>query len=516
MSVSVPKNISADWRNVEQEDRSAIRKIQIKNIQREMNEMKPVWKESQQKLYGNMIDVSPDITLGQVLITEGLNANDVENNRATALRDLTKISDKQIAEYIVDRLTPEELVYLVVNFVGIMRKLRKMNAKLDKDIFISQIKQLAVENPVDLTDQSENLSQLGERNREMMREASEKSRQQQDEEETAFSQGVERANKEADKITKGNSSRREKQGSREQNEVNKRNIEASVPRMIRRVEQSIFDANAERVLNQSAEIAKVRGLARTRLSSLQDATLINANDAAPVMVGIGSLDYGNPTTPSINRAGSTNQVSPRNTPLTPQTLYDVYGASPPVSGIAPIQLRRSGRSRKQKPIYDPQTGKGVIYGRGYNLSETSKKNRHYLGKFYVEKHKLKDNILSVKYATTDAYIPNCKVQNISNDLKQLIEDVLNDKYNERLFTQLNPSDKRIFKRFVKGIKLDISINDDTEKEFQKNYQILKGEFQSGNDSPEIKNALKKYILEGLAENKINKNECHFLLYQLSL
>ena len=93
---------------------------------------------------------------------------------------------------------------------------------------------------------------------------------------------------------------------------------------------------------------------------------------------------------------------------------------------------------------------------------------------------------------------------------------LNDKYNERLFTQLNPNDKRVFKRFVKGIKLDISINDDTEKEFQKNYQILKGEFQSGNDSPEIKNALKKYILEGLAENKINKNECHFLLYQLSL
>ena len=130
MSVSIPKNISADWRVIEQEDRSAIRKIQIKNIQREMNEMKPAWKESQQKLYGNMIDISPDITLGQVLISEGLNASDVENNRATALRDLTKISDKQIAEYIVDRLSPEELVYLVVYFVGIMERLRKINTKL--------------------------------------------------------------------------------------------------------------------------------------------------------------------------------------------------------------------------------------------------------------------------------------------------------------------------------------------------------------------------------------------------
>ena len=82
---------------------------------------------------------------------------------------------------------------------------------------------------------------------------------------------------------------------------------------------------------------------------------------------------------------------------------------------------------------------------------------------------------------------------------------------------MNPNDKRVFKRFIKGIKLDsISLDDNLDIQFHKDYQILKGQFESGNTSPEIKNALKKYVIEGLAENRINRNEAHFLLYQLSL
>ena len=194
---------------------------------------------------------------------------------------------------------------------------------------------------------------------------------------------------------------------------------------------------------------------------------------------------------------------------------------PPISPInktLPISEVVKERTRIVRSRYDPQTGKGVMYGRGYNLSETSKKNRHYIGdgKYYVELHKLKENLLSVKYSSTDAHLTTVKIQSISNDVKTLIEDVLKDKYNERLFQQLNPNDKRVFKRFVKGVKIDIPISDDLDRQFQKDYQILKGEFESGNDSPEIRKALKKYVLEGLAENRINKHESYFLLYQLSL
>ena len=71
MSVSVPpQKLGQDLRNVEVADKAALRKIQLKNIRRETVEMKPQWKAAQQKLYSNMLDITPDITLGQVLKAE--------------------------------------------------------------------------------------------------------------------------------------------------------------------------------------------------------------------------------------------------------------------------------------------------------------------------------------------------------------------------------------------------------------------------------------------------------------
>ena len=72
------------------------------------------------------------------------------------------------------------------------------------------------------------------------------------------------------------------------------------------------------------------------------------------------------------------------------------------------------------------------------------------------------------------------------------------------------------KRIIQVLKLDINIHDKEDEDFQKNYEILLGEFNAGNNSPQIKNGLKKYILEGIQENKIPKHQAMMLLYQLSL
>jgi hypothetical protein len=45
---------------------------------------------------------------------------------------------------------------------------------------------------------------------------------------------------------------------------------------------------------------------------------------------------------------------------------------------------------------------------------------------------------------------------------------------------------------------------------------LLGEYQAGNDSPQIKNGLKRYVLEAMGMNKIPRNQAMMLLYQLSL
>ena len=77
-------------------------------------------------------------------------------------------------------------------------------------------------------------------------------------------------------------------------------------------------------------------------------------------------------------------------------------------------------------------------------------------------------------------------------------------------------DKRVVKRFINACKIDVDINTDLDKEFQQTFEILLGEYQGGNDSPQVKKELKKYVLEALQENKIPKSHAMLLLYELSL
>ena len=132
------------------------------------------------------------------------------------------------------------------------------------------------------------------------------------------------------------------------------------------------------------------------------------------------------------------------------------------------------------------------------------------------KNKLKDNLLSIKYSKNEAPHSQLRPRSISTALRGLIEDVIANNYNEKVYQMLEDDDKRTFKKIVKVLKLPIDTYDDLDKEYQKNYELLKGQFMSGNNSPEVKNALRKYIVEGMNEGKLNRSEAMFLLYQLSL
>jgi len=163
--------------------------------------------------------------------------------------------------------------------------------------------------------------------------------------------------------------------------------------------------------------------------------------------------------------------------------------------------------------------KRVIRGRGYVKNEhpTKKPRRHYIGaSYYVDLNKLDANILCVKYASNDANVPSVKVQQITEKTKEIVNDILSNKFDERIFKLLTADEKRIVKRFIKSVKLDITINDEDEKEFQNQFEIIRGEYMAGNDSPEIKSALKRFVLEAIKENKIPRHEGYSLLYALSL
>ena len=94
--------------------------------------------------------------------------------------------------------------------------------------------------------------------------------------------------------------------------------------------------------------------------------------------------------------------------------------------------------------------------------------------------KLGNNILMMRYCSTNALLTNTKPQHTSNDVKSFIEDIINDKYDKRFYKKLNTAEKRLIKRFVKALNLDVYINSKEDDDCKKQLKILV-EMQAGNN-----------------------------------
>ena len=262
MSTTIPRTVNQDWRVIASQDEANQRKIRIKNIQREIVENQPKWNAKQKELYGNLLQVSPEITEEAIITMEKQVSDDDGNNEAIAFQKLVSISSPEIAQYMIDRLAPDEIKWLIVNFNNLVRKFRKDKVKLDKDILLNQIRAWSAESPV-----SNAKLPLTER--------------------AVARQGVQR----------------EKGLQLEEQKVEENN------------------KNAEEEIDDDLEEQRAVRQARQRKDDEQNASLLNANYGAPTQAGTNS-SIGNTT---INSISPTKEYSA-------ETLYDVYGASPPVQG----------------------------------------------------------------------------------------------------------------------------------------------------------------------------------------
>ena len=129
--------------------------------------------------------------------------------------------------------------------------------------------------------------------------------------------------------------------------------------------------------------------------------------------------------------------------------------------------------------------------------------------------KLKNNIICIRYEKTGTLIPTVKVQTISLNTKEIIDDIINDKYDKRLYEKLNINEKRLIKRIVDSLKLDIDVFDKTDEEYKRQFEIVMGEYQAGNNSPAIKNKLKQYVMESLESGNIPRREAFKILFELA-
>ena len=173
----------------------------------------------------------------------------------------------------------------------------------------------------------------------------------------------------------------------------------------------------------------------------------------------------------------------------------------------------------------------LIYGRGLQDDETVvertsykkptvptyKAHHRYFDKIYIDMNRLKNNQLFIKYIYNNVSLKQLPTMTISDDLKEIVMDTINNRYNKKIFNTLNDNDKRLFRLIVKAFKLKtVDIPEDAEqKEFREKYRVLVGSYLSGSDSPEIKKELLKYVRLGLAMKTIPTQEAYSLIYELA-
>jgi hypothetical protein len=158
-----------------------------------------------------------------------------------------------------------------------------------------------------------------------------------------------------------------------------------------------------------------------------------------------------------------------------------------------------------------------ISGRGMPLLPRSvNKKSLNNGKFTLDMDKLKRNILHVTYSSCRAVIPQLKAEHVSNDVKNMILDIVDDKYNANLFNKMKQDDQRIISNFVRVLKIpDIDMSEFNEG-YQLHYEVLLGQVNSGQNDPTIKKELKEYILRAITEGLIPKSQGLTKLFELSL
>ena len=149
--LNVPNNMKIDLRQQiakgEMNDR-----LQGVRLQQKFNPISEAqWRIKQNELYLNTLRIKNDPSLEQLLANdlENLNQGDPEIIKQISNSLLLQITDKKIAEYILDRLTVKEQNHMNQYWPQIIKDLKKNNLKLNKDVFISILKR-NIEEPIDI------------------------------------------------------------------------------------------------------------------------------------------------------------------------------------------------------------------------------------------------------------------------------------------------------------------------------------------------------------------------------
>ena len=448
-----PINSNINLRKMIAEGEEKDRKITLQL----QTQFKPIsealWQEKQNVLYLNTLRIRPTENLSSLLANEleNKNQNDPVIVEQISRSLLMKITEKSIVDYIIERLSPPEQNRMNQFWPEIIKDLKKRNLKLNKQVFVEYLKR-----NVEIPPQPLNEGVINQINEDI---------------------GENNDNLVDDNENEDENIKKRKKG-QDEYDILLSEDEISGIRPF-----SIGDVDTKQYLSSI--------LSQPEIPDTRDGyftTWLNLSDKLK-----------NKSIKKSQYIGYIERRIDRNIPnyLTKKEVMKIamyVGYSYEIDSIEnPDENKKvSGGKMKKKRI----VGKGI--------SQEPKKI--VVNKFSVNMEKLKNNILNVQYTSCRGSVPSMKIERISDDVKSVLMDILENQYNSKLFDKLLSDDQRIISNFVRTLKIPNINMDNFDRKYQHEYEVLLGEVNSGNSNEEVKMQLKKYILRGISENLIPRTQ----------
>ena len=179
-----------------------------------------------------------------------------------------------------------------------------------------------------------------------------------------------------------------------------------------------------------------------------------------------------------------------------------------------IEMLLKGKGlKKQKNKGLKHKGKGLKQkGKGLNETKLKSNEIRMNDKYFIDKNKLDNNIIELRYIK-NKHLTKIKTQYISDNLKLVINSIVEkQQFNNEDYKKLNAKEKNLLQAILNMLEINSQI--DSNSEFDKEFKILMGEIDAGNNSAELKNKLKQYIIYAMSIGKISKSLGTNMLFQL--
>ena len=162
----------------------------------------------------------------------------------------------------------------------------------------------------------------------------------------------------------------------------------------------------------------------------------------------------------------------------------------------------------------------IKLGKGLSVKETPTYRE--FGKYAIHIPQLEDNdILNVKYKSLGG-IPKFKPFPVSDIFRDFLLDVLDGKRpSERVYLQIDPKERKAFEDISigagvwSGFGLKRTTTNDDEED-RKRFEVLKGIYIAGNNSPQVSQELRRLIVKFINEGKMKRQQGLNLLMELSI